>query len=303
MKKYIILTIVLFLLLFNINIVLFSVKDASVLFFNKIFISIFPFIILNDILIYYNYPLFIKRSFIGKIISKVFNIDHNLTTIFILSILSSHPNNAIYVKNMLDKGLIDINEANKILAFTYFPSLSFVLATIGIGLYKDVKIGIFIFLTAVLNNILIGLFLKNKCSFSNKEEIIILQNDNFFEVLKSSILKSFNSLYLILGNLIIFTIILNIFKYYFNGNEIFSSIICGILELTNGVISVSKLTSSISLKLFLTSFIINFGGLSILFQSFSILSDYDINIKKIITIKLLFSLISSSILHIFFCLL
>ena len=303
MNKYIILTITLFLFLFNIDTVLFSVKDASLLFFNKLFISIFPFIILCDILIHYNYPLFIKNSFIGKIISKIFNIDYNSTTIFILSVFSSHPNNAIYIKNMLDNKLIDIKTANKILCFTYFPSIAFVIGTIGITIYNDIKIGIYLYLCCFINNVLIGLFLrKQTCDFIyNLDDI--QKKDNFFNLLKNSIIKAINSLYIILGNLIIFTIILNIIYHYFDITPIVKSILSGILELTNGIINANNMNTNINLKIYITSFILNFSGLCVLYKSFSILSDYKIDIKKILIIKLIFSLISSSMMQIVFYLL
>lgn len=292
MSKYIILTIALFLLLFNIDIVLFSVKDSSILFFNKIFISVFPFIILSDILIYYNYPLFIKNSFIGKIISKIFNIDYNSTTIFILSLLTSHPNNAIYIKNMLDNKIIDIKTANNLLCFTYFPSISFVVGTIGISIFNNIKIGIYLYLNCLLNNIIIGLYLRKKQIKLNINNDIINNNNNFFDTLKNSIIKAINNLYLILGNLIIFTIILNILNNYFNLNPIIESILSGLFELTNGIINTSKLNINSYFKISIISFILNFSGLCVLFQSFSILSKYNINIKKILIIKLIFSFIA-----------
>ena len=137
--KYGSLTLILIIFLINIDIVISSTKSASIIFFNKVFISIFPFIILSDILIYFNYHIFLKNT-IGKIISKIFNIDSNSTIVFILSILTSQPANAVYIKDLLDNNIIDINEANKILCFTYFPSISFVIATIGLSLYKSYKI-------------------------------------------------------------------------------------------------------------------------------------------------------------------
>lgn len=294
--KYIILTITLILLLFNIDIILFSVKDASLIFFNKIFISIFPFILLNDILIYYNYPLFIKNSFIGKIISKIFNIDHNSTTIFILSILSSHPGNAIYIKKMIDENKVDNNEANNLLTYTYFPSLSFCIGTIGYTLFNNIKIGIILYIISVINNISIGIYLRKKSHKKIKDKIKDQNKINFFLLLKNSITSSINSLYLILGNLIIFTIILNIFNHYININDILNTLISGILELTNGIISTSNLEIDLNIKIAISSFILNFSGLSILFQSFSILSNYKINIKKILITKLIFSIITSSLL-------
>ena len=71
--KYIILTLILIIFILNIKIVINSTYEASLLFFKKVFITIFPFVILCDFLIYFNYHIFIKGIF-GKIINKIFNI-------------------------------------------------------------------------------------------------------------------------------------------------------------------------------------------------------------------------------------
>lgn len=59
-RKYILLTAVLIIFIINIDIVIKSVLDSSILFFTKVFVSIFPFIILSDILIFYDYHIFFK---------------------------------------------------------------------------------------------------------------------------------------------------------------------------------------------------------------------------------------------------
>ena len=288
--KYIFLTLILIIFILNINIVLISTKNASVLFFNKVFISIFPFIILSDILIYFDYHIFLKNT-IGKFISKLFNIDPSVSIIFILSLLTSSPSNAIYIKNMLDNNEIDINTANRIINYTYFPSISFVIGVIGVSLYKSLKIGFILWSICLIYNLLIGIYLRKekKIIFNNKTNII--KKDNFFIMLKKSILKGINTSLIILGNLIIFTIIINLIKEYIYLNPIILSIISGMLEMTSGIIDISNLNISLFYKLLLTSFILTFSSLSIIFQSRSILSDYKINIKKTLIIKLVFSIL------------
>lgn len=293
MKKNIFISIFLVLFILNMKIVMSSVKYASCLFFEKIFISTFPFMILSDILFYFDYHIFIRDSLIGKFISKVFNIDSNSSSILIFSVFTSQPNNSIYIKNMLDKRLIDVNSANKLLCFTYFPSISFVIGTIGIFMFNSFKIGLFLYLNCLLNNILIGLFLRNEYIVSMNSDIS--KNESFLNMLKSSIIKSFNNLYIILGNIIIFTIIINLISHFFDFNSLTTGIISIILELTNGINNIVLCDSNLIFKLGLISFGLNFSGLSILFQSFSMLSDYNINIKKILVIKLIFSIISSII--------
>ena len=288
--KYIILTLILIIFILNIKIVINSTYEASLLFFKKVFITIFPFVILCDFLIYFNYHIFIKGIF-GKIINKIFNIDSNTSIIFILSIFSSHPSNAIYIKNLLDNKIIDIKVANRILIYTYFPSIAFVIDFIGVSLYNSFKIGLILWIICFINNILIGLFLRKDNvyieSINNESK-----NISFFECFKLSIIKAINTSFIILGNLIVFTIIINLIVNYISINPTILSVLTGFLELTSGVISISLLDIPFNVKFALTSLILNFSSLSILFQSFSILSSYKINIKKTLTIKLMFSIIT-----------
>lgn len=288
--KYIILTLILIIFILNIKIVINSTYEASLLFFKKVFITIFPFVILCDFLIYFNYHIFIKGIF-GKIINKIFNIDSNTSIIFILSIFSSHPSNAIYIKNLLDNKIIDIKVANRILIYTYFPSIAFVIGVIGVSLYNSFKVGLMLWIICFINNILIGLFLRK-----DNDYIEIINNESknisFFECFKLSIIKAINTSFIILGNLIVFTIIINLIVHYISINPTILSILTGFLELTSGVISISLLDIPFNVKFALTSLILNFSSLSILFQSFSILSSYKINIKKTLTVKLMFSIIT-----------
>ncbi len=290
-KKQILLSFILLSFLFNINIIIESVFDVTYLFFNKIFVSIFPFIILSKILIYYDYHIFLSNT-IGKILSKLFNIDKNATIVFILSILTSMPCNSIYINNLLNEKIIDENTANKLIIYTYFPSIAFVIGSIGVNMYNNIYIGISLLLINYLCNIVMGIFLrkeKNTISIAVPNKV----KEDFFVLLKSSIIDAFNTCLIILGNIIIFSIIINIINTYININPIVNSILSELLELTNGINNIYLLNISLKYKLFLTSFILNFSGLSIIFQSKSILSNYNINIKKILIIKLIFSIIFS----------
>ena len=286
--KPIFLTLTLIIFLFNLDIVINSTLSASYLFITKVFVSIFPFIILSDILFYFNYDLFLKKIF-GNIISKLFNVSKSTSIIYVLSILTSHPTNSVYIKEMLDRKEIDENDINKILLTTYFPSIAFVIGTIGIGIYNSIKTGVFLYLTILIKNILIGIFLRGK-NLSKEIQSIKKNNITLQETISNSIIKGINISYTILGNIIIFTIIVNLLNNYLNINSTILSLISGMFEMTSGIFMISNLNINLSQKILLTSFILNFSGLSIIFQTTSILNKYKINIKKILIIKLIFSI-------------
>lgn len=294
--KNILLTIILILFIKNIDVVISSTYEASILFFTKVFVSIFPFIILIDILLYYDYQDFLNKIF-GNILSKLFNIDKNACIIFILSILTGCPSNAIYIKDMLDNKLIDIETSNRILLFSYFQSIPFIIGTIGIKLYNSLKIGLILWIFIFINNLLIGIYQKNI-----KQTIIqykkTIKKDKLISIIKKSIIKGITISFDILGNLIIFTIIINLIKKLIPLNSIFLSFISGILEITNGINQVSLLNINIKYKLLLTLFFLSFSGLSIIFQTTSILNNYKINIKRILIIRLVFSIITCILFYI-----
>ena len=287
--KALVLTLFLILFVFNLDIVINTTLNTCYLFITKVFVSIFPFIILNDILYYFDYDLFLKRLF-GNIISKLFNVSKNTSIVYILSILSSHPCNALYIKGMLDNKIIDKKDINKLLSATYFPSIAFVIGTIGIGIYNDIKIGIILYIIVFINNILIGVFLRGK-EKNNNIEYIKQNKKTLQETLSDSISKGINTSYIILGNIIIFSIIVNLLNHYLTINSTLLAIISGMFEMTNGIFMISNLNINLSYKVIFTSIILNFSGLSIIFQTSSILSSYNINIKKILIVKLIFSLI------------
>lgn len=289
--KYIIISLLLILFITNLDLIIKSTKYACNIFFNKVFISVFPFVLLSDILIYYDYHIFLSKT-IGKYLSKLFNIDSNTTIVFILSMLTSNPTNAVIIKDMLDKRIIDENTANKILPYTFFPSIAYVIGTIGIGSFNSFKIGLFIWLIILFNNIFIGIFQRKQIGKSNT---IYNQNkeENIFNILKNSILKGINTSFIILGNLIIFIIITNLFIKYIKLDSILISMLSSILEATNGINQISILNISNCYKIILIVFSLLFSSISILFQAFSILSDYNINLKRLLIIKLVFSLLIS----------
>ena len=292
--KYYFLSFLLILLIFNIDILIESTKYASILFFNKIFVCIFSFIILSDILIYYDYHIFLEKVF-GKLITILFNTPKCTTNMIILSIFLASPSNTLILKSMLDNKQIDERLANQLLTFTFTNSIPFVIGSIGYSLYNSFLIGIIFWLFMILNNTLIGIYLGKKNNYINNISIEIKKEESLFLVIKNSINKAFNTSFIILGNLIISICIINIIKIYIHFNPIVLSILSGIIEITNGIIITSSINIPIIFKLSITLFLITFNGLSIIFQSISILSNYKINIKRILITKLVFSLITTFI--------
>ena len=128
---------------------------------------------------------------------------------------------------------------------------------------------------------------------------------NLGEVLTDSIMKAINTVVLIGGFVVLFSVIISmldnskvlfflssflnpLFNLFGISSYYSAGFISGIIELTNGVSTISLLPAkAISLNIILCAFLIGFGGISVLLQVLSITSKNRISIKPYVYGKFL----------------
>ena len=295
----IILVVVLFEMLFNSTLIINSVSFSFLLCINNLFPSLFPFMIISNILMEYGF-VDISSELLKPIMNKIFKAHEYATFVLILSIISGSPSNAKYIQELLNKNLIDSNQANKILLFTHFVNPLFIINTIGINFLHDKKLGIIILISHYLGNFLVGILLRNYHRYNSNNKINISKaikslekkRNGFISILTSSIITSINTLLIILGVITTCLIITSLI----NLNPLFN----GILEITQGLKYISTTNLEILKKTILTTFLISFGGFSIHAQVFSILSNKKIKYLPYLIARLMHAIISSIIVYILF---
>lgn len=282
-----------YLFISNPNIIIDSVNASLDIFINNIFVSLFPFFLLADILINYNYIYYL---------SKIFKFKYSY--IILMSMISGLPSNAKYISNLLDNNQISTHDAEILLSITFFPNPMFVIGTVGTIMMNNTKLGIILLINIYLSNLVLYIYYYNKLERKN---ITINTNQLAFpNLLKESILKNINTLLVILGTIVLFILLSNIIFNYIKLNPLIQSIIASLLEMTSGIKKISILSINTNLKFILISTSLMFSGLSIITQALSILSDYKLNIKFIlknklflIIINLIFSISTCIIYHYF----
>lgn len=279
-------SIILFNFITNPNIVITSVNNSVKTFLENIVPSLFPFFILADFLINYNYIYYLNKLFKFK-----------YSYLILLSLFSGLPSNAKYISSLLDKKQIKVKDAEIMLSVTFFPNPMFVIASIGTIMLNDTSIGIAILINIYISNFILYLFYYKKLDNSvlNIEE----NKKNFTQTLKNSIIDNSKTLLIILGTIVTFTTLSNIIFEFLNIPPIIESIITGIFEMTSGIKKMSLLNLSIQSKFLLISIALIFSGISILCQAFSILNTHNLNIKFILKNKL-FLLIINFIINYFY---
>lgn len=317
--------------LFTICLVIFSrqnleaTKNGLLLWANAVVPSLLPFFIATELLGYTNIV-----SYIGKLLDKVmkplFNVPGEGAYPFIMGIISGYPVGAKIVSKFRQDGICTKAECERLLAFTNNSGPLFIIGTVGISLFGDTRTGLLLFITHFLSCICVGIIFRF-WKFNDKELIhkktsnlntnsFSVNFSNLGEVLGYSITNAINTVVVIGGFVVLFSVILsildnsgvlgifsNIISPFFTSIGIdisFSKpILSGIIELTNGVKQIANIYSkTISNNIIFSAFLLGFGGISILLQVLSIISKSDISIKPYILGKFLHGIIAAFLTYI-----
>ncbi len=289
-------TIILINILLNRELIFNTISFSLNIWVKNIIPSLFPIFVLSDILINYNIVKYIP-TFLKKAFSKIFNTNENCIIIFLLSMLSGFPSSARNTKNMYQKGIITKKEAEHILIFTHFSNPLFILGTVAIFFLNNKKYGLIILISHYLSNIILGIIIRSKSSYSpsNNYNTFSPNNQNFGIVLSKSIKSSIDTLLMILGTLTCFLILSTLIIHNLNLGAYNSMLTKGLLEITMGLKDLSILNIPDIYKVVISSIFLSFGGLSVHMQIISELSDTDISYKPFIIGRIFHAIISGII--------
>ncbi len=322
------------LLAFTFGLLIFSktnlsaVKNGLALWANSVIPSLFPFFVATELLMHTN--IIYQLGFIlNKYMKPIFNIRGEGSFAFIMGIVSGYPVGAKIASNFRQNNICSKEECERLLSFTNNSGPLFIIGTVGILMFKNTTIGILLFITHLLASISVGIFFRfwknNKTSknfFKNSYSKTQDNNKNISlanlgEILAESITSATSTILLIGGFIVVFSSIISILKasgvlnicasfFYpifdmLNINTSFClPLISGFLEITNGISSISNIPcKKLSINIILASFLLGFGGISVMLQVLSIISKTDLSIKPYILGKLLHGILAAFYTYIF----
>ncbi len=95
--------------------------QAVNLFLNRVFVSLFPMFIINDLLIHFQLPYYFYITF-HSVFQKIFKTSGICAYVFVMSLISGTPSQAYILKNLVENNKISEEEASHYLYFTYFSN-------------------------------------------------------------------------------------------------------------------------------------------------------------------------------------
>lgn len=306
-------------LLFTITLILFSASNLSAakkglaLWANSVVPTLFPFFIATELLCKTNFTQILGK-YLSKFMKPIFNVPGECALAIIMGIISGYPVGAKVVCNLYDKKICSKAEAERLIAFTNNSGPIFILGTVGISLLGNEKIGQILLISHILSSFIVGFLFRywkqNQVNLTfrnyNSEKTELVRISNLGEILGEAIKKSIFTVLSIGGFVVLFSVIISILEscniLIFLGNalqiiglphEFSYSFITGIIELTNGLQASSTFYTTMPTScILLCSFLLGFGGLSVLLQVYSIISKSKISIKSYFYGKVLHGFIS-----------
>ncbi len=269
--------------------------EATNLFLTKVFVSLFPMFIINDILINANVPYYFTRL-CNRFFIKIFHTNGLGAYVFFMSLISGSPSNAYILKGLVEEEKLTEEEASHLLTFTFFSNPLFL--TMMLSSMFSMKETIKIILIHYLTNVIIGILIRKKAppmSTNNQKEKIKKANGS----LTKSINKAVSTLLMILGTITFYMLITYIFTTLLGKSALLKTGISGFLEITNGLNNLALLNISTKLKEMIAIAIISFGGLSIHTQIKAILEDTQIHYHSFLKGRIMHACISVILIMIF----
>ena len=278
------LLVLLFSYLLNSRYIIDCFLDYSLLFITKLFPVSFLLFIFSSLILDYGFIIYIER---------IFKINSTNIYLFIVSMLSGFPSGSKYTKELLNKGYIDIDTANKYIMFSHFPNPLFILGSVNI-LLDDLYLSLVILLSIVISNFIIMLFVSKKNNYKYSYYI----SNNFSNSLSIAINNSINVIISIYGISIFFYLISSIITKIFVIDGYLYIVVCGLFDLTKGIFSTVIISNNIVRACFILLFSV-FGSLSIHMQVNSILIESKIKYRNFLKGRVISLILSFLIFFLF----
>lgn len=312
-------------LTFTLSLILFSASNLQAaqnglkLWANSVLPTLFPFFIATELLCKTNFTQILGK-FLNKFMKPVFNVPGESAIAVIMGIISGYPVGAKVVCNLYEHKICSKSEAERLIAFTNNSGPIFILGSVGVALLGNAELGKILLISHITSSLLVGLIFRFwkkdqlDLTFRNyhSESKELIRVSNLGEILGDAIKKSIATVLSIGGFVVLFSVIISILSSleiltgiaHFLTNfglpyDITLSILTGMIEMTNGLQTASVCYNSLPVPCILTcSFLLGFGGFSVLLQVFSIIAKSKISIKPYFYGKILQGVLSVIITYI-----
>ncbi len=225
-------------------------------------------------------------EYLNPAIRRLTGFSAEVFTLVLLSFTGGYPIGAKLLSNAVKNGVLTANRAGVMLNFCINAGPAFIISAVGSGILGSKKTGVILLCANIAAGILLCFisrrFEKFETSESEKSLDALSPADNFVY----SVAEAAGATVKICGFVILFSVISAYMDYYGEKYEILK-ILALPLEVTNAV--------SKSSNVYLISFLLGFGGISVWCQALAVCSNVAINYPRFILFRVLHGALSAGI--------
>ncbi len=269
--------------------------------------SLFPFFVATKLISELGLAQWLGKAF-APVSRKLFNVSGSGGTAFIIGVTAGYPMGAAYIASLRQKGDISNKEAERLLIFCNNSGPSFIIGAAGVGVFKSSVIGLFLYAVHILAAVLGGIMFAPNGVEKRTEPQTVRSSAGFAVAFTNAVKASVSACLSICGFIVAFSVMTGILEktgVFAAASKMLSvvfgmelswsnALFCGILELGNGIGAMNGLSAS-PVNLALAAFILGWGGVSVHFQTLSVLGGTDIKTARYIIGRFVIALMDSAL--------
>ena len=275
-------------------------SDALNICFEMIVPSLFPFFICSGILIYSGFCEILAKAF-QFCMYPLFRISPAGSSAFILGIVSGYPLGAITAGELYANSYLSKTEAERLLAFCNNSGPLFILGSVGIAIYTNIRYGIALYIAHIIAALTVGILFRfyGRNRHSAPPTRMTSPDRSVGEIFDIALQNGIRNILTVCGAVLFFSVLSRLVLDILPLSGYASAIVSGLLEFVTGTVKISGLTIPVAQKLVLTSIIVGFAGISVHAQVMAVIAKYHLSLAPYIVGKALHGLIAGLYMFIY----
>ncbi len=279
-----------------------AMQDSMALCTRTVIPSLFPFMVLSEILVSSGGISLIGRL-LASPLSTLLGVSREGASAFLLGVLCGFPVGTSSALSLHESGKISQNELEHLCTFCSFPSSGFIIGAIGSVLFASPLFGILLYISQIISSLAIGIIgrlffcdksrhLKTGCTEHTRV--------SGAQIITSAVQKSALSMLYISAFILFFSAVVGAMRGVLSKNgfpPVISALLLAFFELTGGSAQASALPLDIAI--ILTAAAVGWSGLSVHFQFISLLGNTKIRLGRYFCAKAANAILNVAFVRIF----
>lgn len=255
-----------------------------------LFPSLFPFLVLSELLVAMHAGELLSRLF-SRPVSRLFGLSGNAAAALLLGAFCGLPTAMTGGMALYRKGEIGKRELQRLLLFANNPSSGFLIGAVGEALFGNRRAGVMLYAITLFSSLLIGVFLRVFCGsvIAKKSDIppYVMRKSLSPADFTGSVTRGFSTLLQVSAFLLFFAAVigcLSALPAFAKLPPCFRALLAGGLEMTSGI-SLAASSLPPGAAYLLTAFLTGFAGLSVCLQLFSVTEGAELRLLPYLAAK------------------